>query len=109
MILNVVFEQRKCYIIYLVKLLVGDEELLLVLLQVLLEALDATVERVDLQLSGEQGLLLLFELLGGGEELLGGLVEVHLQLLGLLDEVGHLLLSLLSPDLLVQQKRKMTN
>merc|ERR1740128_1298943 len=54
-------------------------------------------------LGGDQqlvlALLLLLELLGGGEQLLGGLVQVNLQLLGLLHQLSHLLLGLLGADL----------
>merc|ERR1740128_478555 len=82
-----------------VELLGGDQQLVLALLQVLLKTLHTSVQGIDLELSGEESLLLLLELLGGGEQLLGGLVQVNLQLLGLLDQLGHLLLGLLGADL----------
>ena len=99
MILNVVFEQRKCYIIYLVKLLVGNEELLLVLLQVLLEALHPTVERVHLGFRGHEVLLLLLQLEGDEGQLLRGEVQLCLELPGLGHQLQHLLLRLLRPEL----------
>merc|ERR1740128_969036 len=76
-----------------VELLGGDQQLVLALLQVLLKTLHTSVQGIDLELSGEESLLLLLELL------VGGLVQVNLQLLGLLDQLGHLLLGLLGADL----------
>ena len=46
--------------------------------------------KIYLKLGGEQSLLLLLKLLGGGEELFLGLVKLHLQLLSLLHKLSHL-------------------
>ena len=50
----------------------------------------STLERSNLKLRGEEGLLLLLELLCGCGEQLLGLVQLHLQLLSLLDQVRYL-------------------
>ena len=49
-----------------------------------------TILSLYLELWGEQSLLLLLEPLGGGGQQLLGLVQLHLQLLGLLHQLSHL-------------------
>jgi len=83
----------------LVELLVGNKELLLGLLEVLLKSLHPPVEGVDLGLGGHQGLLLLFELEGDEGQSLGGDVELSLELPGLVHQLKHLLFGLLGTQL----------
>merc|ERR1711913_175106 len=78
----------------LVELVGGNEKFILALLKIFLQTLNPPVESIDFQLGGEKSVLFVLQLLGGELELLLGLVQLHLQLLRLLDELGHLLLSL---------------
>merc|ERR1712226_1136010 len=82
----------------LVKLVGGDKKFVLAFLQVFLESLDSSVESIDFQLGRQKGILFVLQLLGGQLEFLLGLVELHLQLLGFLNKISDLLLSLGCPD-----------
>merc|ERR1711915_160500 len=77
----------------LVKLSGCNEELVFTSFKISFKALDSSVQSIDLKLSGEKRVLLLLELLSGGEELLGGFVQLNLQLLRLLDKLSNLLFS----------------
>merc|ERR1712029_1250346 len=83
----------------LVKLVGGLKKFVFTLLKIFLKTLNSSVQSVDLQLRRQKSILLLLQLLGGGEKLLCGLVQLNLQLLSLLHQVSHLLLSLGSSDL----------
>merc|ERR1711913_101886 len=81
----------------LVKLVGGLKQFILAGLQVPLQTLNPPVERVHLQLSGEERIFLLLQLLGGLHQLLLSLIQLHLQLLSFFDKLSNLLLSLGCP------------
>merc|ERR1719391_1971648 len=83
----------------LVQLGHSSHHLLLGLLQILLKAGHPPVQGIHLELAGRKRLLLLLQLEGGDAQLLGGQVQLGLELASLGHQLVHLIFSLGGPQL----------